>query len=91
MLILWHNFGGFSHLEAFIFRMFQVGKDNINASARVSGRWMHIFHIIFHEVKIEELPQWTPTQNYWDVFPTIFHFEHLPIQHMFWWLKGVKT
>jgi hypothetical protein len=63
MLILWHNFGGFSHLEAFISGMFQVGKDNISASARVNGRWTHIFHIIFHEVKIEESLQWTPARN----------------------------
>jgi hypothetical protein len=38
MLILGHNFGGFSHLEAFISGMFQVGKYNISASVRVNGR-----------------------------------------------------
>jgi hypothetical protein len=37
MLILLHDFGGFPHLEAFISRMFQVGKDSMSASARVSG------------------------------------------------------
>ncbi len=85
------DIGGIPHPEAFISWNSHIGKNSNTTSAKVSGKWMHIFHIIFHEVKIEKLLQWTLTHNCWDVFPNFFHFEHLPIQRMFWWLEGAKT
>ncbi len=84
MLILWHDFGKHWRLpQAFISEIFQVGKDSNGESAGISGRWMHIFHIIFHEVKIEESLQWKFAHICWDVFPNILHFEHLPYDACF--------
>lgn len=49
------------------------------------------FPPIFHEIKVEKPPQWTPTHGCWYVLLNFIDFEHLPIWHMFWWLQGAKT
>ncbi len=89
---LWRTLEDSHILKVFkIFENFQIGKDCNDANLGVSGRWTNIFHLIFHEVKIEELLQWTFAHNCWDVFPNFFHFEHLPIWCVLWWLEGGKT
>jgi hypothetical protein len=67
------DIGSFLHLKAFIPKNFQTSKNCNDPSAMVSGRWTYIFHLFFHEIEVEKLPQWTSTHCCWDVFLDFLH------------------
>jgi hypothetical protein len=79
------NIGGFLYLKAFICIYFQTSKNWNGANVKVNGRWMNIFHLLFHEIKVEELFQWAPKHCCWDVFPNFLHFEYHLIWHNLRW------
>jgi hypothetical protein len=72
--------GGFLHLKASIHWNFQTNKYYKGASVGIRGRWTNLFHPLFLDIKVEELPQWACLHT---IIPKIyilwmfFHMMHI--------------